>query len=173
MKKKEPTMSRNTRHLRALINLMISGLFTLMTAGLGFASPEISLPLHVVAGESIDVQVTDPDMEHGPGTLKIVYRPGSTVEKLEEFPVPAITRNTTQPVSWTPSDPGIAKLTYRVGGTTAENQEERQEVSKLVGVKFAEPPLSGITVMILAGLFLFGGCWISFRLLNHSDENNS
>jgi len=88
-------------------------------------------------------------------TLTVIYRPNSATEKVDDsgpFPLDAEGR-----VQWVPQSPGIATLAVldREGKTVAQSD---------VAIRFAEVPLAGIVVMVLAGLLLFGGAGYSLVL---------
>lgn len=127
------------------------------------ASTTLTIPQHVPSGTAAAVTIAG-SQTFAPGHLRIVYRPGSTLEAEERFPVPALSANTPLTVNWTPREPGIARLEYH-GAPVASPETPALQAQALVGVTYATLPLSGLLVMLLAGFVLFGGCCFAFRLL--------
>ena len=85
--------------------------------------------------------------------LKIVYRPNS--ETQSEVIVGDFGADGT--VIWRPAVPGITLL-------IAETHDGQSVCQKRVATCFATTPISGILVMVLAGILLFGGAATSLVL---------
>jgi len=82
------------------------------------------------------------------------YRPGSRVEKESEVGI----TDSGGGVDWTPEEAGIVAI------TAAFPNEEGNEVTVQtnVSVKFASTPLSGVLIMLFAGILLLGGSAVRF-----------
>jgi hypothetical protein len=114
---------------------------------------QLSLPVEFpVVGEEQAVRLSG-DRPAGPVRLKVVYRPNSATEHesiVGEFGSDGSLR-------WRPDAPGITQL-------IAEDAEGKKLCEKRVATCFASTPVSGIVVMILAGILLFGGAATSLVL---------
>ncbi len=78
----------------------------------------------------------------------------------------------TQRVSWIPQRPGIVELALATVGpstSTQTTQTTQTTTKKNISVRFDGVPRSGVAVMIIAGLFLFGGAFFSLRSLLAQD----
>ena len=80
-------------------------------------------------------------------TLKVTYRPNSVAAFTDEIVLGGATET-----EFTPAHPGIIQV--------AAGDEK-----KSLSVRFVSPPISGILVMLLAGIVLFGGAALSMRML--------
>lgn len=81
-------------------------------------------------------------------TLFVTYRPNSVVAQRDTIRVGGFNS-----VRWTPKRAGVVRLALPGGA----NQN--------VSVRFTEAPLSGLLILIGAGLILFGGAIFSMRAL--------
>lgn len=91
----------------------------------------------------------------GADEVKVVYSPGSRVERTDTIAVPKLTRppqGRPYQVVWRPARPGVVQL-------SAAGQSIK------VSVRFEGVPSSGIGIMLFAGLILFGGAAVSLRAL--------
>ncbi len=79
-------------------------------------------------------------------TVAVTYRPGAVTAHTETFTPGTAT------FEFTPERAGVVSVT---GGGAAQS----------LSVRFQGAPVSGIVVMILAGLILFGGAALSLRTL--------
>jgi len=104
-----------------------------------------------VAGTPCEVLVQDDANLPRPGaTVSVTYRPGSSVER----PSRVGTTDDSGRVVWTPELAGIATVTASwAGGSTRAN----------VSVQFSHPPLSGLLIMVFAGIVLVGGSAVRIR----------
>lgn len=82
-------------------------------------------------------------------TLVVTYRPNSSIARVDTL---------VGAREWTPRQAGVVKL-QAPGG-------EAQSVS----VRFDRTPVSGLFVLIGAGLILFGGAGFAFRKLLEDDD---
>ena len=80
-------------------------------------------------------------------SVLVTYRPGAVTATTETFTPGTAT------FEFTPSRAGVVSVSAPGGG------------SQSLSVRFAGTPLSGLLVMILAGLILFGGAGIALRTL--------
>ena len=110
-----------------------------------YVSPDASL----VVGRSVRITLPAPD-----DTLTVTYRPNSSIDVVEHV-APAAGSTT---LTWTPQRAGVVQLATSDGAS--------QDVS----VRFSTPPISGILVLTLAGLILFGGAVFAFRKLFAPDR---
>ena len=104
-------------------------------------------PAAPVRGEPVTVTLGAPADE-----LLVTYRPNSGIAVEETVPVSG-TRAT-----WTPSRAGVVSLATPDG--TSQN----------VSVRFDETPVSGLLILIVAGLVLFGGAAFAMRALLSGPE---
>ena len=118
-------------------------LITLITTFTAYGFGQISLSEEVLfKGTAVDIILKDPA-----DTVMIEYRPNSQVVKKEY-----LTGDATNTFAWTPTSAGVVTI-------QAGNQ------SKTVSVRFPGASISGIAIMILAAVLLFGGATFAFRLL--------
>jgi hypothetical protein len=85
--------------------------------------------------------------------VSATYRPGSNVSQLTEIG----TTDRTGRVEWIPVDAGIVEITAAHPDSLISLQ-----ASTNTSVKFASPPISGIIIMVLAGVLLIGGSAVRF-----------
>lgn len=84
-------------------------------------------------------------------TLVVTYRPNSAIPIVDTIRVGGF-----DTVRWSPERAGVVRLSVPSGGA-----------SQNVSVRFDEPPIAGIIVLILAALILFGGAaWAMVKLLS-------
>ena len=81
-------------------------------------------------------------------TLFVTYRPNSVVAQRDTIRIGGF-----DSVKWTPRKAGVVQISLPGG------------VSQNVSVRFTEPPMSGLMILIAAGLILFGGAILSMRAL--------
>jgi len=123
----------------------------------GEITPAESYPLR---GEPTTLTVST---EQGPAPgviVEVLYRPNSQTSHTETLP-PTGADGT---VPWTPDDAGLATLTAHSPG-----QPEAVIASRNVAVRFGGFPASGVGMMVLAGILLFGGSGLGFLLLFRDD----
>jgi hypothetical protein len=112
-----------------------------------------------VVEQEVRLHVIDDDGDPVAGAvIEVTYRPGSSVEKVDPI---GITEEDGG-VTWIPSDAGIARVT----ATWLDDDGESSSLSTAVSVRFAAPPVTGIIIMVAAGLLLVVGSVIRmFNLL--------
>lgn len=104
----------------------------------------------------------DADGEPAPGyVVRAVYRPNSQTAHTEML-TPA---DATGTVLWTPQDAGPVTLTAWPPGVEPGANGAEAAASLTVAVRFGGFPASGMVIMILAGLLLFGGAAAAFVML--------
>lgn len=79
------------------------------------------------------------DLPAGTDTVFVTYRPGSSVAVAD-----TLFAGGASTLSWAPRRAGVVRV--EAGGITRN-----------LSVRFDEPPLFGVAIMLLAGLILFGG----------------
>lgn len=89
-------------------------------------------------------------------SLKVTYRPSSSVSK-QEFLVISPPANS---MEWAPQNPGLVQLSYQDRSGTSPTT-----VSHNISVRFRGLSSSGVVVMLLAFIILFGGASFAFRTL--------
>jgi len=111
-------------------------------------------PVFPTEGQQATISVTADDGAPVAGAaVEAVYRPGSKVSRSE-------TLGTTGPdgrLTWTPDGAGIVSLQ-----TSGEGQPA---LSTNLSVRFRGVPLSGLVILLGAGVILYGGVIWGFRLL--------
>ncbi len=84
-------------------------------------------------------------------SLWVVYSPNSETQAEEEIgPFPGAE------ITWNPTRPGIATL-------SARDDDGNTVASLNVAILFSSTPVSGVLVMFLAGVLLFGGAGLTLR----------
>lgn len=87
-------------------------------------------------------------------TLTVTYRPGGVTESAETIPVGGTA------AEWTPREAGVVQVAAG-------------DASQSLSVRYASAPVSGLLVMALAGLVLFGGAaWAMRMLLSSTDPED-
>lgn len=104
----------------------------------------------IVAGESTPMKLSSVSSD----TISFTYRPNSIIS----FNDTIITSGTENEIIWTPERAGIVSISSKHSG------------SKNVSVYFNGISYSGIFVLILAALILFGGVLFSFKVLLEKED---
>ncbi len=112
-------------------------------------SPEVGEAITVTLDEAVD-------------TLRVVYRPNSSVARTE-FVTSATPTST---FTWSAASAGLVQLSYAGRGA------EAAPVSRNVSVRFAGLSVPGLAIMLLAGGILFGGVVLAFRTLFRDEEED-
>jgi hypothetical protein len=118
---------------------------------LSFAVPALAGPTLILEeefptkGQAVDVTLSGVD-DPTQISLKVIYRPNSATERK----VFVGTFSESGTLAWKPQSPGITTL-------EAQDQAGKKVASKNVASKFPSTPVSGVVVMLLAGMLLFGG----------------
>ena len=100
--------------------------------------------------QSARIHVTDDAGSSVPGAeVTVTYRPGSAVERSSVVG----TTSATGTFAWTPSESGIATI----AATWIGDDNTKHTTSVNTSVKFDPTPVSGIIIMIIAGIVLIGG----------------
>ena len=121
---------------------------------------------HLPGDQAVDLVIRAGDRALQRGSLLVTYRPGSMVERTRRLPVPAMGVGENRTITWTPTDPGIVRLDFEARPEGGETEVKAVKASQMVGVLFPSTPVSGLLVMFLAAVILFGGCVWAFRLLS-------
>ena len=100
----------------------------------------------LVRGEPVAVTFAEPT-----DSLLVTYRPNSGIAFEEVVPASGTS------ATWTPSRAGVVALATPAGA------------SQNVSVRFDRMPASGLTILVLAGLVLFGGATFAMRALLSED----
>ncbi|MBC6996832.1 hypothetical protein QWY85_04015 [Neolewinella lacunae] len=139
--------------MRLLPNILCA--LTILLGAPGLAANISLADPSPVAGQPVRVTFSVPV-----DTLLVTYRPNSALVRTETVVLPAPSTF----AEWTPSSAGLAQLAYldRTG-------EIPLKVSHNVSVRFDGLSGSGLAVMILAGLILFGGAGFAFKTLFRED----
>jgi hypothetical protein len=104
----------------------------------------------------------DDDGAPAPGyVVRAVYRPNSQTAHTEILTA----ADATGTVLWTPLDAGPVTLTAWPPGVEPGTSGAEAAASLTVAVRFGGFPGSGLVIMILAGLLLFGGAAAAFAML--------
>jgi hypothetical protein len=82
------------------------------------------------------------------------YRPGSRVQADSEVGI----TNSGGTVDWIPLEAGIVSISAEFPGAGGDDIQLQTNVS----VRFASTPVSGIVIMLLAGILLIGGSIVRF-----------
>ena len=141
--------------MRALLAFLV-----LAAPALAAAGPAEPPPLEIadrfpVAGSATTILVP-PEA----ATIEILYSPGSRVEEKSQLAVPKLAppaAGKPYQVVWRPVTPGVVQL-------SAAGQ------SRNVSIRYDGVPLSGIAMMLIAALILFGGAALSLRALLVGDD---
>ena len=123
----------------------LSLLALLLAAPLAAAQPTFS-PDVPVRGEPVTVTFEAPADQ-----ARVIYRPGSVAADTVVLPTSGAE------VTFSPEQAGVVRV-------------EAGDVSIPLSVRFPSAPLSGLFVMIGAGLILFGGAAFAMRALLASDD---
>lgn len=132
-----------------------------LLAAIAVATPAAAVEIALASdsplqGEPVTVTVTDDGAPVAGARVEALYRPNSQTSAREDLAPTGADGRT----EWTPSDAGIVTLAVldpeREGATLA---------SVNTAVRRGYFPASGIAVMIIAGLLLFGGAAIGMKML--------
>ena len=112
-------------------------------------------PAFPVEGEPATITVTtDRGSPVAEVAVQAVYRPGSAVEKLEDIGFTGVDGA----VTWSPTGAGVVILqTVAVG--------DNPSYTSNLSVRYNGLPISGLVILLLAGVFLYGGVIKGFRSL--------
>ncbi len=114
-----------------------------------------------VAGRPATITVTADGSPVAGASVEAVYRPGSEVSHTE-----AVGRTGTDgSLPWTPADAGV--VTLRSTPPAPAGTEPAPETRNL-SVRFQGAPPLGVVIMILAGVILYGGVILGFRMLGQA-----
>lgn len=130
----------------------------LLTAPAARASIEVSKAMPTV-GERVTLSFSVPV-----DTLKVTYRPNSSVAKTETL----VNTPPATSMEWSSKEPGLVALSY-----VDRSGDSPQTVSQSLSIRFDGLSGSGLAVMLLAGVILFGGATTAFRtLFQEQDEGH-
>lgn len=117
----------------------------------GSAQAGIELPEMVTAGQPTTVVVTSADGTPLAGMeVKVLYRPGSQVSSSQTVGVTDAAGN----IAWSPEHAGLVTLS----GTSPDGTV----LSSNFAIRFAGVPVSGVLIMLGAGILLYGGALRGF-----------
>lgn len=144
-----------------LRKLLLATLFLALTVAAAPAAGDEKITLDdkfatVGAAEAVQLTgSTDPTALR----LRVTYRPNSATS--DETVLGAFDADGR--ITWTPAAPGLTVLeAVRPDGKDENGDAKFKAVTKLrVATCYAETPVSGLLVMILAGILLFGGAAVS------------
>ena len=143
---------------RARISLLLGTLLVLLACGYEYAASQgtIFLPIQFpVQNEKTRILVQTQAGNPLVGVkVKALYRPGSRVEADSEVGI----TDSGGGVNWIPQEAGIVTISAEFPGEDGNNILLETNVS----VKFASTPLSGILIMLFAGILLIGGSIVRF-----------
>ncbi len=125
--------------------LRVSTLLALLVfaATPGTAQPITIMPEIPVLGQESTLRFGMPV-----DTVFVTYRPNSSIAARDTIRIGGF-----DSMKWMPKQAGVVQIGLPGGA------------SQNVSVRFTEPPVSGIFVLILAGLILFGGAIFAMRAL--------
>lgn len=137
--------------MRSAPGFLAVGLVAMLTCSAGAAiTTDPPVP---VEGETATIRVTgEADAPVAGAAVQAVYRPGSNVERAVEVG----TTGADGTVAWTPDGAGLVALTAGEGDAAQ---------SKNLSVRFRGLPLSGLIILLGAGIVLYGGIIRGFRSL--------
>ena len=170
------TRARRCRHAGRLLPL-------LLLAALALPRPAAAQQLTLAAdderplrGQAVRLTVLDEDGRPAAGTrVSALYRPNSHTEHRVELP----DVDSSGTVVWTPEYTGPVTLEVRPAAAVGEEGAraaaaeagsaapplEPAAASLTVAVRYGSLPASGLIIMVLAGILLFGGAAVSMILL--------
>jgi len=121
-------------------------LAALIVAGPARAGIEVS-PDFPTQGQPAAVTVTDADVNAMRGvSVQAVYRPGSEVSHTEDVGKTADDGT----IAWTPSGAGVVTL-------QTVPQADEAAITHTLSVRFDGVPISGLLILLGAGVILYGG----------------
>ena len=148
-----------TARLLAAVIVVISTV-ALSAAAVGAEpTPSIAIAESVpTQGEAVIIVLREPV-----GRLEAVYAPNSKVSRRQALePLAKDPRS----YSWTPERAGIVTLeAYPLAGASAEG---KPIATKKLSVAFDGSPVAGVLIMLVAGVILFGGAFLTLRSIMHS-----
>lgn len=98
-------------------------------------------------------------------TLTVTYRPNSSVSKTEIL----VNDPPATSMEWSSKEPGLVALSY-----LDKSGESPQRVRHSLSIRFDGLSGSGLVVMLLAGVILFGGATTAFRtMFQEQDEGRT
>jgi hypothetical protein len=120
-------------------------------------------------GQAVRLTVTEDGRPAAGARVSALYRPNSHTEHRSELA--AVDSSGT--VLWTPEYTGPVTLEVRPAGTEADADADADaetppvapSATLTVAVRYGSLPPSGLFIMVLAGLLLFGGAAVSMLLL--------
>jgi hypothetical protein len=118
-------------------------------------------------GQVVRLTVTEDGRPAAGARVTAVYRPNSqTQHEAELAPV-----DSSGTVLWTPEYTGPVTLEVRPAGTPSGDGEPPAAAALTVAVRYGGLPASGLFIMVLAGVLLFGGAaWAMILLLRPPDH---
>ena len=132
----------------------LSLIFVLMLAGPAWAGIELSQD-YPRANEPVELTLTTASGFPAAGVeVKAGYGPGS--ELLRETSLG--TTDNAGKLSWTPEEAGLVALSAE-----AQGADGPEALASSISVQFDGAPVSGLLVMLVAGLILYGGVIAGFR----------
>jgi hypothetical protein len=118
-------------------------------------------------GQVVRLTVTEGGRPAAGARVTALYRPNSqTQHEAELAPV-----DSSGTVLWTPEYTGPVTLEVRPAGTPSGGGEPPAAAALTVAVRYGSLPASGLFIMVLAGVLLFGGAaWAMILLLRPPDH---
>ena len=118
-----------------------------------------------VQDEETQIRVVDPNGEPVSGaSVEVTYRPGSEVSRIDDIGQSGADGT----ISWVPQQAGIATIT----ATWTGPDQSEEATTTTVSVKFRAPPISGILIMVVAGLLLIVGSIVRVSNLLRSPQTS-
>jgi hypothetical protein len=128
---------------------------SLLTPALCAAKPALKVdPSYPTVGQPATVTLTGVAEAQKGLTIKVTYRPASQTAKTDDVGEP----DARGAVKWTPRSPGVTRIAAVVTG------KKKPVATVTVSTRFASAPITGILVMLIAGLVLFGCAGWSIRV---------
>ncbi len=141
---------------RAALAAVAAGL-GLVAAAAGAGADITVDPAFPTTGKPAVVRVAG---EAGPvagARVSVLYRPGSEVSRTDSLGV----TGSDGALSWTPVEAGVATISAGVPDSTGAIVAQSRNLS----VRFRGLPASGLFILIAAGVILYGGVILGFRML--------
>lgn len=158
-----------TRTARCLTTLVLAaGLLAAPGASAqGDDAPEMTIEVsdeRPIRDTSVRLTVSEGRRPAAGAQVTAVYRPNSLTSETEEL-TPVDSSGT---LMWTPRSTGPVTLEVRPAGA---DDDAPAAVSHTVAVRYGGLPASGLLIMVLAGVLLFGGAAVAFYLLLKPPEH--